>query len=109
MRSHACIIVPMLLISGTFRLSEDNLPEARSAMQRMIEASREEDGCISYAYAQDILDPKLIRVHEIWRDKAALDHHFTTRHLADWRAAWAELGIVDRNLTVHAVGDGDAT
>ena len=32
-----------------------------------------EDGCIDYAYAEDVLEPGLIRVSEVWRDQAALN------------------------------------
>ena len=45
-------------------------------MAEVVAASRAEDGCIDYAYAEDMLDPGLIRVIEAWRDQAALDRHF---------------------------------
>ena len=99
----------MLMIVGTFRLPTENFDAARDSMRRMIEASRTEDGCIAYGYAQDILDPALIRVHEIWRDQAALDRHFATSHITRWRASWPDLQISDRNLTLHTVGIGKPT
>ena len=30
-------------------------------------------------------------------------------HLAEWRAAWAGLGVTDRNLVRYQVGDPTAT
>ena len=95
----------MLLIIGTVRLPPDKLTEARSAMQRMISASRAEPGCIEYSYAQDVLDAGLIHVSEVWSDRAALDAHFRSVHIADWRASWATLGIGDRNLMLYEAGD----
>ena len=56
-----------LLILGTLRLPPENLIEAKRVMASMIAASRGEDGCIDYAYAQDVADPGLIRVSELWR------------------------------------------
>ena len=91
----------MLIILGAIRLPPERLPAARGPMAAMANASRAEEGCIHYAYAEDVLDPGLIRVSEVWRDQAALDLHFKTPHIADWRAAWPELSIRDRQLTAY--------
>ncbi|MDX8498707.1 putative quinol monooxygenase [Mesorhizobium sp. VK4C] len=99
----------MLLIIGTIRLPPERLAAARPAMERMITASRAEPGCLGYSYAQDVLDPGLIHVSEAWRDRAALDAHFKSGHIAEWRASWAELGIGDRKLTLYEAGEGTAT
>ena len=93
-----------MLIAGTIRLPPDRLNAARPAMQAMVEASRAEDGCVEYAYAEDVLDPGLIRVHELWRDRAALDRHFAAPHLAAWRATWPVLGIGERDLRLYEAG-----
>lgn len=94
----------MLLIIGTVRLPPENLASARIIMQRMIEASRAEDGCADYVYAEDILQPGLIHVKELWRDRASLEKHFASSHIAHWRATWPELGITDRKLRLYEVG-----
>ncbi|RWA73860.1 antibiotic biosynthesis monooxygenase [Mesorhizobium sp. M1C.F.Ca.ET.193.01.1.1] len=99
----------MLLIIGTVRLPHDRFGQAKPAMERMISASRAEAGCLEYSYAQDVLDPGLIRVCEVWSDRAALDAHFKSAHIAEWRASWAELGIGDRNLMLYEAGKGTAT
>lgn len=93
----------MLLIIGTIRLPPENLAEARPVMQHMVAQSLAEDGCKAYAYAEDVLEPGLIRVTEIWRDQTSLDRHFATPHLAEWRASWPALGIHDRRLDVYDV------
>ncbi len=95
----------MLLILGTIRLPAQNLDAARPVMRRMAEASRAEDGYIEYGYAEDVLEPGLIHVHELWSDQAALDRHFAAPHLAEWRASWAGLGIGERNLRLYEVGE----
>ncbi|PBB43389.1 antibiotic biosynthesis monooxygenase [Mesorhizobium sp. WSM3866] len=98
----------MLLIIGTIRLPPDRLEQARPAMGRMISASRAEAGCLAYSYAQDVLDPGLIHVSEAWRDRAALEAHFKSAHIAEWRASWAELGIGDRKLALYEADEGTA-
>ncbi len=72
----------MLLIIGTVRVPPDGLEQAKPAMQRMISASRAEPGCLGYSYAQDVLDAGLIHVSEAWRDRAALEAHFKSAHIA---------------------------
>lgn len=99
----------MLLIVGTVRLPAEKLEDARLVMQRMIQASRAETGCIEYSYAQDILDPSLIHVKELWQDRVSLDKHFTSGHIADWRSEWPRLGITDRNLMLYDVDAPEIT
>ena len=90
-----------ILIAGTVRAPPENIEAFRPHMQAMLAASRAEDGCLDYAYAEDVLEPGLIRVSEVWRDQAALDLHFKTPHIAAWRAAWPSLSIHDRRLTAY--------
>ena len=96
----------MLLIVGTVRIPRENVARARPAVARMIEATREEEGCVHYAFAEDVLEPGLIHLHEVWRDRAALEAHFASAHMAEWRAAGRDVGIRDRNLRVYEVGEG---
>lgn len=95
----------MLLIVGTVKLPPENLALARPAMQAMVQASRAEQGCLEYGYAEDVLVPGLIHVKELWLDQAALDAHFASTHIAQWRASWSALGIGDRDLRVYEVGE----
>jgi quinol monooxygenase YgiN len=72
-------------------------------MAAMIAASRDEAGCLGYGYAEDVLEPGLIHVTERWTDRAALDAHVATAHLAAWRAQWAVLGLHSRDLAIYHV------
>src|SRR6266699_1948827 len=95
----------MLLIIGTVRLPARLMDAARLSMASMLEASRAEAGCLEYSYAEDVLDPGLIHVKERWIDRAALDEHFKSAHLATWRETWPSLGIGERNLYLYDVGE----
>lgn len=96
----------MIIVLGTVRLPPENLVAARSAMAAMVAASRAEDGCLDYAYAEDVLEPGLIRVTEVWRDQSALDAHARAPHLTAWRQAWPDLGIGDRRLVSYVSATG---
>lgn len=99
----------MLVIIGTIRLPAGRLDEARPAMEKMVSASRAEPGCLVYSYAQDVFDAGLIRVTEVWSDRAALEAHFGAPHLAGWRASWPALGIGERNLMLYDAGEARPT
>lgn len=90
-----------ILIAGTVRVPPEHLEAFRPHMLAMLEASRAEDGCFTYSYAEDVAEPGLIRVYEAWRDQAALDAHFQQPHMAAWRAAWPAFGVGERRLKLY--------
>ena len=92
-----------IIIAGTVRVPPQNLAGLKPHMEAMLAASRAEDGCLVYSYAEDVLEPGLIRVFEAWRDQAALDAHIKAPHMATWRAAWPDAGAGERNLKLYEV------
>ena len=94
----------MILVIGTVRLPPENLLAARADVLAMISASRAEEGCLEYCYAEDMLEPGLIHVKEIWTSREALRAHFAAPHLAAWRSAWPRLRISDRKLELYEIG-----
>jgi len=92
-----------LIIAGTVRAPPQNLDALRPHMLAMMSASRAEDGCETYGYAEDVAEPGLIHVFEIWRDQAALAAHAQSDHMKVWRAAGASLGLSDRRLMAYEV------
>jgi quinol monooxygenase YgiN len=93
----------MIIVAGSVRVEPAKREAARAIMEKTITASRAEDGCIDYAYSVDVLDPGLVRVWEVWRDRGTLQRHFQMPHLAEWRAAWPTFGITDRKLAIYDV------
>ena len=83
----------MLMVIGTAKLGEGAIDAGRAALEAMITASREEEGCIDYAYSLDILDPTIMRITEKWVDEAALVTHFQTPHMAAFQKALGELDV----------------
>lgn len=94
-----------VIVAGTVRVPPENIERFRPHMDAMLAASRAEDGCIAYSYAVDVQDPGLIRVFEEWRDEAALKTHFAMPHLGEWRSAWPEFGVTDRQLSLYVAGE----
>ena len=98
----------MIVIQGTFRLPPERLGDARPAIERMLRASRAEAGCHEYAYAEDLLEPGLIRVSERWESRAHLGAHFKAPHMAQWIEERAGLGLFDRQITLYEADGGTA-
>jgi quinol monooxygenase YgiN len=92
-----------VVIAGTVRAPLETLAALKPHMLAMLTASRAEDGCLEYSYGEDVAEPGLIRVFEVWRDQAAVEAHFKTSHMATWRAAGASLGISDRRLFIYDI------
>lgn len=88
----------MIIVAGEFRLPPERMAEARIAMERVVRATRAEVGCIAYSYAEDVLDPGLIRVFEQWDSSAALDAHFATPHMSQWKREREALGLSGRRI-----------
>ncbi len=93
----------MLIVAGTVRLKPGTAERVRPHMDKMLAGSRAEPGCITYSYAYDVQDPELIRVFEEWQSKEDLDAHFQTLHMAEWRAALGDVGIVERNIKAYTI------
>ena len=96
----------MIVVIGSFRIPPSMVEIVRPAMAAMIRASRAEEGCIAYAYGFDVIDDGLVQVSEKWRDRAALEAHLRTAHIAEWRAQVSALAISERNLTAYETDEG---
>ncbi|MEM7779699.1 MAG: putative quinol monooxygenase [Pseudomonadota bacterium] len=96
----------MLMVLAEATLGEGALDQARDAFTAMIKASREEEGCVSYSYAVDVLDPAKLIIVEKWVDDAALAYHFSTPHMAAFQAALKGLDVQITQLAKFQADDG---
>lgn len=97
----------MLVVMGTFRVAPDRIEALLPLARKVAEATRAEQGCIQYGYAQDIDDPALFHVAERWTDRAALMAHAKSAHMAEWVQARAGLGFHDRVIRLYETDDGE--
>ncbi|HEY6815398.1 MAG TPA: putative quinol monooxygenase [Croceibacterium sp.] len=97
----------MIAVLGSFRFPAEAVEQARPLMRAVIEATLAEDGCRAYSYAEDVAEPGLFRVTELWDSREALSTHFATPHMKAWSEARAALGFFDRRIAVHEIGAGE--
>jgi quinol monooxygenase YgiN len=92
-----------VVVGGHFRIRPADVEALRPAMETVLTATRAEDGCIVYSYAEDVLDPGFIRVFEIWRDMAAIEAHNAAPHMVAWKEARAKFGVSERRIIAYEV------
>ncbi|RZA28247.1 MAG: antibiotic biosynthesis monooxygenase [Proteobacteria bacterium] len=95
----------MIAVIGSFRIPVDRLAEARPMMASVIAATRAEPGCLAYSYAEDVVDPGLIRVSEQWKSREHLAAHFRKPHMAAWSEQRALLGLSERRIHAYSLSD----
>ena len=96
----------MLIVLAVAQLGEGAIDKGRAALETMISASREEEGCIDYSYAIDILDPNRLIIVEKWVDDAALAFHFQTPHMAAFQLALQNLEVNITELAKYQADNG---
>ncbi|MCC6920319.1 MAG: antibiotic biosynthesis monooxygenase [Alphaproteobacteria bacterium] len=93
----------MIILAGSFRLNADKLEDAKAPIAAIVAGSRSEPGCVAYSFGHDPVEPDVVHVFEVWKDRAALDYHRQTAHMAEWRKAHAVIGMHDRRLAIYDV------
>ena len=92
----------MIFVEGWVRLAPGEGERFRPAAIAMMQASRQEPGCLEYTFSQDFADGEVVRVIERWTDEAALAAHFQTQHMAAFNKALAEAKRVDGSVKVYS-------
>ena len=83
----------MIIVSGVFEVVPADRDAAIAAAVRMATETRKEAGCQSYAFYGDFEDANRIRVFEEWESGEALERHFMTAHMTEFRAALKKIRI----------------
>jgi quinol monooxygenase YgiN len=93
-----------ILVIGTLRIPGDSGDPLLPYVKAVVTFSRNQEGCLEYALSRDLLDPTIMRIYQLWRDEASLAAHLTSPHMLEYRAAWANLGVSERNIFAYEVG-----
>jgi len=95
----------MIVVSGVIRVAAASREAAREAALEVATATRQEAGCISYAFYADLEQDGAFRVFEEWESDAALAAHFKTPHMAAFRERLAGLEFISRKVRRYVVTD----
>jgi len=67
----------VIIVAGYFVVDPSQREQFLASRADMMQASRSEAGCITYAFSPDPLDASRVLLYERWESKAALADHLT--------------------------------
>jgi len=74
----------------TFIAKDDCIKEMKDLLKTMVEASKNEKGCLYYEIFQVKAEPAKFVVLESWKDDESLDGHKTTAHYIHYKSTFEE-------------------
>ena len=92
-----------VVVAGWIDFDPRDRNAALDAFAVVVAASRQEPGCIDYAFTPDPDVPGRVRVFEHWVSDAALTEHLTLPHVQALRGEIAGLTRTGRQMTHHTV------
>ena len=92
----------MLLVTARITTTPGARDALLPAAEKMMAATRQEDGCLSYELLEVVGSPDTYVMLEQWRDRAALDAHMGAPAMAEFGAA-AGAHLTGVEITLHEV------
>lgn len=90
-----------VIVSGKIQIAESSRDKGLALIEPLVTATRQEAGCISYGFYEDLVTPGAFQLHEIWEDQAALDAHMQTPHIAAFNEAIGTIEVLDLAITFY--------
>ena len=88
----------MIIVTGTFEIAAKDREDAMGLLREMSRASQAEEGCLVYAFYEDIAQPGVYRIYEEWQDQAAIEAHFASSHMAVFQESISQMEARNRNI-----------
>jgi quinol monooxygenase YgiN len=73
-----------LFVFGRFYVKEGKEKEYEEALGEVLEASREEEGCLEIHGYRSVRDRRLYYIHSKWKDEEAFDLHARLPHTVNY-------------------------
>lgn len=99
---------PTVAVFGFLRFPPERMPEVRTHLKALIEATYSHDGCIAYDVAEDLFDPGRLRFSELWPDRESLERHLHAPHIEPWRTVAKRCGLSERKFTAYHIDGSSA-
>lgn len=94
----------MIVVSGTMDVAPEGVDAMKEAAASMAVETRQEQGCIVYAFWQNIEHPSQFRVYEEWEDMDCLKAHAKSAHMAAYREKLKNIGVLSRDINLFEPG-----
>jgi len=73
----------MLTVIAKIKANQNSLEKVSNELQRLVEPTRNEKGCIDYILHQDNDDPSIFIFYENWETSVDLDAHMESEHFLE--------------------------
>lgn len=93
----------MIAVVAGMSLKEGKEKEFLAQAEKVVAATRKEDGCVGYVCCKNPDDPLGIVIVEKWESKDALDAHMQTAHFKDFIAGTEALTVGPADIKVYPV------
>jgi quinol monooxygenase YgiN len=93
----------MLIALGDVYAQIERREQVAELMRATQARAREQDGCVSYTFAETLDDPGHFLIVGLWRDRAALDEHYRSRAFAVYQAKIGEQLVRTSELRLYSV------
>ncbi|MBK1722702.1 putative quinol monooxygenase [Thiocystis violacea] len=79
--------MPTLTIVANITAKSDKIDLVRTELEKLLDATRAEQGCLQYDLHQDNVDPARFLFYETWESRDLWQTHMGAQHLKDYLAA----------------------
>ena len=90
-----------VVVVARFLAREGKEHELVEAMQKLMEPTHKEPGCLRYELNQDVADPRRVTYIEKFADQAAFDSHVAQPYIKDFFRNVAPSLVQEQEVTFH--------
>lgn len=80
-----------ITVAAKITAKSDTIEAVKAELLKMIEPTRQEEGCLEYRLHQDNDDPSVFVFYENWKNLACLNQHANSIHYRAYVAAVSDL------------------
>jgi quinol monooxygenase YgiN len=95
----------VIVVSGEITIDPADREAALEVTSAMVAATLDEEGCVTYGFWADPVDPGRFRVFEEWESMDALVAHFGQPHMATFMEAMGSLDVRSSDVQQYDVTD----
>ena len=93
-------------VIGILRFPPENIQSVMPYLEELVQATKQNDGCILYEVAEDLFDKGLVRFSELWPSRESMEKHLLAPHIEPWRAKAKAFGLMEREFhSYDLIGD----
>jgi quinol monooxygenase YgiN len=95
----------MILVIGHVKIAPEKVAAILPMLRTTIATTRQEAGCILYAFAEDVSEPGVLRIVERWESWETLAAHGKAAHMKAWGEFLRSTAtVLDREVIAYEAG-----